>query len=143
MQTVEQALEQILAGVRLMATERVSLLASLGRALAEPVVATRTLPPADNSSMDGYAVRAADVARATGTQPVELPVVAHIGAGHMPGTDVEPGQAARIMTGAAVPPGADAIVKREDTDESDQTQVKFFAPVEPGAWIRRRGEDVV
>ena len=143
MQTVEQALQLILASVRPLATERVSLLAAFGRTLAEPVIATRTLPPADNSSMDGFAVRAADLAKASRQHPVELPVVAQLGAGHLSPRALVAGEAARIMTGATVPEGADAIVKREDAEEAAGGRVLFYSPAEAGAWIRRRGEDVV
>ncbi len=138
MLTVEQALAEVLARVTAMPPEKVALLDALGRALAEPVRATRTLPPHDNSSMDGYGVIAGDSAQ----PPVTLPVAFTVGAGHVPANALQPGQAARVMTGAAIPPGADAIVKREDVDESDPSRIVITRVIEKGAWIRRRGEDV-
>src|SRR5215813_10834220 len=106
MLTVEQALEQILARVAVLAEERVALLASLGRVLAEPVVAAREIPPWPNSSMDGYAVRSEDT-RARGT--VRLAVVGRVTAGSVPDRPVGPGTAIRIFTGAPMPDGADAV----------------------------------
>ena len=137
--TVEEAIGKVLAETRPLGAEQVMLDEAAGRALAEAIVATRTLPPWDNSAMDGYAVRAADVAlgrplRVTGTH----------GAGHAPGP-LAPGSAARIMTGAPVPPGADAIVMREDSDETgegDAAEVRFRSVPGPGQHVRRAGEDV-
>jgi len=109
----------------------------VGRVLGEDVVAPMSLPPFDNSAMDGYAVRAADVAAA----PVTLPVPEDIPAGR---TDVVPllaHTAHRIMTGAPIPPGADAVVKVEDTDAGEH-RVAVRVPVEVGTHIRRAGEDV-
>ncbi len=112
-----------------------------GRVLGEDLVSDVPMPPFDNSAMDGYAVRAADVAAAAPGDPVELPVAEDIPAGR---TDVVPllgGTAHRIMTGAPVPPGADAVVKVEDTDGGVR-RVVVRAPAGAGAHIRRAGEDV-
>ncbi|MGH3761994.1 molybdopterin molybdotransferase MoeA [Actinophytocola sp.] len=113
----------------------------VGLVLGEDVVAPVPMPPFDNSAMDGYAVRAADVAAAGGHASVALPVPVDIPAGRTDVVPLAPGTAHRIMTGAPVPPGADAIVKVEDTDGGEQ-RVAVRAPVEPGTHIRRVGEDV-
>lgn len=112
-----------------------------GRVLAEDVTASVSLPPFDNSAMDGYAVRAADIADASEQSPVELPVAADIPAGRTDGPPLEPGTAHRIMTGAPMPDGADTIVKVEDTDGGTD-QVRLFAAAEVGKSVRRAGEDV-
>jgi molybdopterin molybdotransferase len=112
-----------------------------GRVLGEDVVSSVAMPPFDNSAMDGYAVRAEDVAGAERHAAVALPVPVDIPAGRTDIVPLLPGTAHRIMTGAPVPPGADAIVKVEDTDGGEQ-RVAVRAPVEPGTHIRRAGEDV-
>src|SRR5690242_20621094 len=121
--------------------EVVSLAEARGRVLAEPVAAAISLPPFDNSAMDGYAVRAADVAGATADAPVTLPVAADIPAGRTDVPPLEPGTAARIMTGAPLPPGADAVVQVEHTDGGGERVRVFRAPT-PGTSVRRAGEDV-
>jgi len=135
--TVEEALEQILSRVRPLPTERVPLMAALGRALAEPIVSPREIPPWANSSMDGYAVRAGDTA---GT-PARLAVVGTITAGVMPSRGIGAGEAMRIFTGAPLPGGADAVIPQEDTDSADG-HVLLKAAVAPGAYVRPRGEDL-
>jgi len=112
----------------------------VGLVLGEDVVAPVSLPPFDNSAMDGYAVRAADVAAAS-RDAVELPVAEDIPAGRTDVVALAPHTAHRIMTGAPVPPGADAVVKVEDTDGGEQ-RVAVRAPVAAGTHIRRAGEDV-
>ncbi|HWI43397.1 MAG TPA: gephyrin-like molybdotransferase Glp [Nocardioides sp.] len=121
-------------------TESVSLAEARGRVLAEPVVAPEPLPSFDNSAMDGYAVRAADVATASESSPVRLPVGGDIPAGAPLGT-LEPGTALRIMTGAPVPRGADAIVEVEATDGGTET-VEIRAAREAGRFVRTAGSDV-
>jgi len=137
MLTVEQALAEILARVRPLPTERVPILSALGRALAEPIVSGREIPPWPNSSMDGYAVRAADTTAA----PATLTVVGAVMAGAMPARPVAAGEAMRIFTGAPLPAGADAVVPQEDTDAEDG-YVTLKAAVETGAYVRPRGEDL-
>lgn len=110
---------------------------SLGRILREDVLATRDMPPADNSAMDGYAVRAEDLADV----PVRLRVTDDIAAGHPPTHALEPGTAARIMTGAFVPEGADTIVQVELTDGGTDF-VTITKALARGASVRRRGEDM-
>jgi molybdopterin molybdotransferase len=137
MLSVEDALEQILARARPVETEHVDVRAALGRVLAEPVVSRRVIPPWPNSSMDGYAVRAADTART----PVVLAVTGRVTAGMVAETPVGPGQAVRIFTGAPLPAGADAVVPQEDVEVLDEG-IRVRRAVEPGACVRPRGEDV-
>src|SRR5262245_47032416 len=127
----------MLEWVRALDTERVDVRAALGRVLAEPVLSRREIPPWPNSSMDGYAVRAADTART----PATLSIVERIAAGLMPTRRLGPGEAARIFTGAPLPPGADAVIPQEDV-EADETRVTIARTVETGAFVRPRGEDV-
>ncbi len=112
-----------------------------GLVLAEDVTAHVSLPPFDNSAMDGYAVRAADVAQAGQDTPVELPVGADIPAGRTDVPALAPGTAHRIMTGAPMPPGADSVVMVEHTD-GGVDRVRIFAAVTKGLHVRRMGEDV-
>lgn len=113
----------------------------LGLALAEDLVAPIALPPFDNSAMDGYAVRAADLAGAGHTTPVVLPVTEDIPAGRTDVVALAPGTAHRIMTGAPMPPGADAVIQVELTD-AGRDQVAVYAEVPPGQHVRRTGDDV-
>jgi len=137
MLSVEEALARLLAQARRIAdAEVVSTLAAHGRVLAQPVVSALDVPPMDNSQMDGYAVRCADVTAA----PTTLRVTQRIAAGH-PGRPLSPGSAARIFTGAPVPEGADAIVMQEaSTAAGDRVTINEVP--RPGAWIRRAGFDV-
>src|SRR5512140_2393696 len=114
--SVAEASERILRGVVALGVEHVTLRDALGRVLAKDVVSPLEHPPWDNSSMDGYAVRAADVAAASNTDPVVLPVLETIRAGQRPSRALEAQSAIRIMTGAPVPPGADSVIRVEDTD---------------------------
>ena len=124
-----------------MPAEEVPLRAAHGRVLAETLVAGVALPPFDNSAMDGYAVRSADVAGATADSPVTLPVTADIPAGRTDVPALAPGAAHRIMTGAPVPDGADAVVQVEHTDGGGE-QVQVFRAPAAGTSVRRAGEDV-
>ncbi|MCU1679686.1 MAG: moaE2 [Amycolatopsis sp.] len=117
-----------------------------GLVLAEDVRAGVSLPPFDNSAMDGFAVRAEDVAGASVEHPVKLPIANDIPAGRLDVTGLEPGTAHRIMTGAPMPPGADSVVMVEDTTSSrteDSWDVWITAATEPGTHLRHTGEDVV
>src|SRR5213083_1505398 len=134
MLSVEEALEQILSRVRPLGTELVELTAALGRVLAEPVVSRRELPPWPNSSMDGYAIRAADT-RASGAK---LVVVGRIIAGSMPARALRSGEAMRIFTGAPLPDGADAVVPQEDVT-GDDARVTIPERVEAGACVSTAG----
>jgi molybdenum cofactor synthesis domain-containing protein len=147
MLSLEDALERILQGCVPLPTVTLPLDAALGQVLAAPVVATTSLPPWDNSAMDGFAVRSADVAGASDGRPVRLRVTGEVAAGHEPGHAVEAGTAMRITTGAMVPPGADAVVPVEDTDAPAgvadlPASVAIRVPPELGANVRRAGDDV-
>lgn len=139
---LDDALTQLLGAVTpLQDTEQVATLQADGRVLAADVVSGLHVPPQDNSSMDGYAVRCADVAAAGAT----LTVSQRIAAGAA-GTELLPGTAARIFTGAPIPPGADAVVMQEDCTAADGAQGQPCVTVNSvpvsGQWIRRAGEDV-
>lgn len=110
---------------------------ALGRMLAEPVVSERRIPPADNSAMDGYALRAEDA----GGPATALPVVFEIAAGGVADRFLEPGHAARILTGAPIPAGADSVVRQEDTRRQGDT-VRILIDPKPGDHIRPAGDDV-
>jgi molybdopterin molybdotransferase len=122
--------------------ERVPLGRARGRVLAEALVAGIALPPFDNSAMDGYAVRAADVAGAAEGDPRELPVTADIPAGRTDVPPLAPGTAHRIMTGAPLPAGADTVVQVEHTD-GGLDRVRVLQAPAAGTSVRRAGEDVV
>jgi molybdopterin molybdotransferase len=139
--TVDEHRAFVAALLAPMPAEDVPVGQARGRVLAADVVAAVALPSFDNSAMDGYAVRAADLAGATAAAPVELPVAADIPAGRTDVPALEPGTAHRIMTGAAVPPGADAIVPVEQTDAGLE-RVRLSAAPAAGVHVRRAGEDV-
>jgi molybdopterin molybdotransferase len=137
MLSLDEALERLLASVRPVdGTEEVDAFEALGRVLAEPVVSGLNVPPEDNSAMDGYALRRADVPE-PGTV---LPVSQRIPAGQPP-QPLQPGTAARIFTGAQIPAGADAVVMQEQCEALGDA-VKVLVVPRPGEAIRRRGEDV-
>ncbi|MDP4507586.1 molybdotransferase-like divisome protein Glp [Nonomuraea turcica] len=137
MKSVDAHLAEILATVRPLAPLELELEQALGATLAEEVSSPVPLPPFDNSAMDGYAVRAADIT----DLPVRLPVIDDVAAGSHELRAVGPGHAVRIMTGAPVPAGADAVVPVEWTDGGTVT-VTIDRPVQEGNAIRRAGEDV-
>ena len=139
--SADQALHIVLENVAPLGIERNPILGALGRVLGEEIRSSRDIPGFDNSAMDGYAVRAADLAKASEANPVKLAVVETVGAGQMPTRPVGAGQAVRTMTGAPVAEGADAIIPVERTRGSGDT-VEFLAAVEKGAFIRPRGEDL-
>ena len=141
MRSVDEHLSHVLSTVRPLALLELPLLDAHGCVLGEDVVAGGALPPFDNSAMDGYAVRHADVATATADSPAVLHVVGDIAAGSPPGISVQPGLCARIMTGAAVPAGADTVIPVEWTD-GGLAQVRISHVPAPGTYIRRIGEDV-
>ena len=140
MLTAQQALDHLLSHAKpVHETETLAMQAALGRVLAESVSSLVDVPPLDNTSMDGYAVRTRD----TNTPGQILAITQRIPAGSM-GTELKPGTAARIFTGAPVPPGADAVVMQEDcsTPEGASDQVQINIAPTSGQWIRRRGEDL-
>ena len=147
--TVAEALEQVLQGVSRLGAEEVPLLDALDRILAEPVTAGDSLPPFANSSMDGYAVRAADVAGATRANPAILDVAGEVPAGAAPTLHIQAGQAARITTGAPLPSGADSVIPVEDTSEPWRDKerplpeiIELYRSVQAGDYVRQPGEDV-
>lgn len=144
--SVREAQERVLEGAGRLSVERVALLDALGRILAEDITSDIDIAPFDNSAMDGYAVRAGDVAGATAASPAVLSVVDHIRAGVFPTKVVGEGEAARIMTGAPMPPGADAVVMVEKTQAAahggEGDAVAILEPVALGENVRYRGEEV-
>jgi molybdopterin molybdotransferase len=137
--TVDEALEKVLAHVPPMGEERVSLLKALGRVVAEDIGAPRDIPPLDNSGMDGYAVRHDDLHQ--GETPVRLKGVGEIRAGVRSNRDLGKGEALRIMTGAALPPGADTVVPVEET-RAEGDEVLVLAVPRRGEFVRKAGGDV-
>jgi molybdopterin molybdotransferase len=138
---VAEASVHMLAGVGALGSEAVPLARALGRVLARDVEAPVSLPPWDNASMDGFAVRAVDVTGATAEQPVMLRVVETIAAGRRGTRIIGVGEAARIMTGAPVPEGADTVIRVEDTDAGSDV-VTIRADRDATRNVRARGEDV-
>lgn len=134
---VDEAVARVITGAVPVASELVPVAEAAGRTLAEPLKALRTQPPFDASAMDGYALRAADIA----TVPAVLQVVGMSAAGHHFSGTVEQGQAVRIFTGAPVPAGADAVLLQEVTEAHDDGTVTAKQSVEPGRHIRSSGLD--
>lgn len=141
LETVAAAQRRLLDSLTPLEPEVVGLDRALGRVLAEAVSAARDLPGFDNSAMDGYAVRAADIVRARVGAPVSLAVVGESRAGAAP-SELIPGGAIRIMTGAPLPEGADTVVRQEDTQRRDG-QVLVEVAAARGTFVRRRGEDLL
>ena len=141
MDPVEAHLARVLAAIRPVEPARLGLEAAEGAVLAADAVAAAPLPSFDNSSMDGYAVHAADIAAATGQAPVTLPVTDQVPAGDTRAVTVAPGTCVRIMTGALLPAGADAVVPVEMTDGGTD-RARFSQPVVKGNAIRWHGDDV-
>jgi molybdopterin molybdotransferase len=149
---VDEALERILSYVNVLEPEEKPTLAALGQVLAEDVFAPFSIPPLDNSAMDGYAVQAASTAGGSASVPVELRVLGELAAGYVFEGEVLPGTAVRIMTGAPVPRGADAVVPFENTEEAAHKaptaarhideRVRILGEARPGDNIRRAGEDI-
>jgi molybdopterin molybdotransferase len=149
--SVTEARQRLLESFTAVESESIPLTQAAGRVLAEDVVAGFDLPLFANSSMDGFAVRAADVIASLPDRPVVLSVVADVPAGQMSPVEIKPGEAARIMTGAPLLAGADAVVPVEDTDHHERgdhpgstapSRVQIFKAVEVGAYVRPRGQDV-
>ncbi len=150
--SVEEARERILDVIGRLEAEEKPLSDALGQVLAEDAVSTLTIPPLDNTAMDGYAVVAADTAGAAEATPVRLKVIGEVAAGYVYAGRVERGMAVRIMTGAPIPAGADAVVPFEETDEPPGRTFGAFAKAlasvgvlkaaSPGANLRYAGEDI-
>lgn len=139
--SVEEAREIVLSSVERMGSERLHIMDSLGRVLAEEIVSRLNLPPFDNSAMDGFALRADDIKSASHEDPVSLQIIEELSAGVLPSAKVEFGTAIRIMTGAPLPKGADSVLRVEDSRE-EAGRVFVLKPIERGENIRREGEDI-
>jgi molybdopterin molybdotransferase len=139
--TVAEAQAHVLDAARVLGAETTPVADAVGRILAESVVSTRTLPPSDASAMDGYAVRSADLTSAGPGAEVQLRLVYEVPAGSVAPRPLCQGEAARIFTGAPVPPGADAVVMQEVVDARGDA-VAFSAPAPAGDHIRLAGEDL-
>jgi molybdopterin molybdotransferase len=140
MLSVTEASERILAEIKALPAEEVSLRQALGRVLATDVAATVTMPPWSNSSMDGYAVRSADITAVMTGTAVRLRVIATIAAGEFAPRALKRGEAMRIMTGAPIPGGADSVIRKEDTDGGAE-HVEIRAARDVWKNIRDAGED--
>lgn len=135
--SIEEARETVLGAILPLGSERIPLREGLGRVLQEPLRAERPIPPLDNSAMDGFAIRAEDAARI----PAALKVVEEIPAGARSTRTLGAGEAARILTGAPIPDGADAVVMQEETERDGET-LRVLEAVRSGDHIRRAGADV-
>ena len=146
--SVDEALEYVLKHFEPLEPEEVEILDALDRVLAEDVYSDTDIPPFDNSAMDGYAVRAGDTVGASPEAPITLQVVGDLAAGYTTDLVVEPGAAIRIMTGAPLPAGADAVVRFEETSEGlsvgerTSDRIEVFSPVAVGENVRPAGEDI-
>jgi molybdopterin molybdotransferase len=147
--SVREAQDIVLSTIQALSPQKVTTQLAYGRVLAENIVASFDLPHFANSSMDGFAIYQSDAIHASPEKPAILNVVADIPAGTLPGIPLSKGQAARIMTGAPIPPGADAVVPIEDTDQSNQLNstalpdvVKIFKSAQKGQFIRQVGDDI-
>ncbi|TAK71491.1 MAG: molybdopterin molybdenumtransferase MoeA [Dehalococcoidia bacterium] len=150
--SVEEALSRILAFFSVLEPEEKPILDALGQVVAGDIASGMDIPPYDNTAMDGYAVRAADTAGASAEAPVTLRVIGELAAGYLFDGSVEPGTAVRIMTGAPMPAGADAVVPFEETDEQagrsfgsfakSRDSVGILKAAAPGANVRHAAEDV-
>jgi len=140
----EEALSRILEEVPSPTSERVALTDATGRIVAEEILSSIDLPPFDNSAMDGYAVRASDVASAKPDSPVALRLVGRIAAGENFSGEVTPGACVRLFTGSSLPGGADAVVMQEDTtvEAAAPKEIQILDPVKPWENVRFHGEDV-
>lgn len=146
---VSEALDRLRRGLQPVSKERVALAHAVGRVLAQEVVSETDLPPIANSAMDGYAVRAQDVQRASQTSPIVLDVIGDVAASVDPAQRLERGQAVRIMTGAPLPPGGDAVVPVEHTSTPQALagvplpdRIEVLKPVASGEYMRPAGQDV-
>ena len=139
--TVKEALNHILGSISPLGLEKADILNALGRIIGEDIHALRDIPPRDNSAMDGYALKSKDITGAGAENPVILNVIEDIPAGYTPQKAVGSGEAARIMTGAPVPEGADAVIMVEET-KSDGNSVRIYAKAAKSQNIRYAGEDV-
>ncbi|MEX2283360.1 MAG: gephyrin-like molybdotransferase Glp [Gemmatimonadota bacterium] len=139
---VASAQARVLAAIEVLSSETVPLRDAVQRTLAAPVSSPIDQPPWNNSAMDGYATRAADVVNASKQMPTRLRVIESIAAGEFPRKTLGPGEATRIMTGAPVPEGADTVIRVEHTREGDADHVLIVDAMDAGRNLRFRGEDL-
>ena len=138
---VEEAQQRIISAIQPLSSKTIPLREASGRVLAESVASPISLPPFDNSAMDGYAVRAADVASASAESPVQLRCIAEVAAGSTCEKTVLPKTCVRLFTGSPLPSGADAVVMQEDT-RANGDSIAVLDPVKPWENVRLAGEDV-
>lgn len=148
--SVEEALEKILDLVHILENEEKPLLECLGQSTAEDIFSPFSIPPGDNSAMDGYAARYEDIKGATRDHPAVLHVIGEAPAGRPSQFEIKPGTAIRIMTGALMPAGADVVIPFEETNESilrqtneTSTEIYIYREISGGSNIRKKGEDIV
>src|SRR5439155_7071431 len=141
---LEEALQRILSVTPLLGQEAVTVREAAGRVLANPAVSSVDLPLFDNSAMDGFAVRAADLAGANADNPGALQWIGKAAAGEVFNGAVQAGTCVRLFTGSPLPNGADAVVMQEDTrpDSTEPNRFWFLDTVKPGDNVRRQGEDI-
>ncbi len=147
MLSVEEARSKILAGVEPLGVEKKPILEAMGQVLAEDIYSSSDIPPLDSAAMDGYALRSQDTQGANREKPRLLQVIGEVAAGELPSIEVKPGTAVRIMTGAPLPSGADAIVQFEETDEEERgelipDEIRIFSEARAGKNVRPAGEDI-
>ena len=147
--SVEEALDKILSTVHVLEPEEKPILECLGQVLARDIKAGLDVPPHDNAAMDGYAVRSVDTASASQDNPILLKVIGEIAAGYVPDKKVTSGTAVRVMTGAPLPEGADAVVQFENTDEMERKsqkkslkEINILKSAEKRLNVRYKGEDI-
>ncbi|MFQ5952883.1 MAG: gephyrin-like molybdotransferase Glp [Candidatus Omnitrophota bacterium] len=139
---IEKAQSIILKSIGVLSSKESKLDQALDRVLAEDIYAGCDVPLLDNSAMDGFAVRARDVQGTSKDNPKVLEVVEDVRAGYLASKPVRDNQAIRIMTGAAIPQGADSVVMVEDTEKMGEDKIKIFKEIKKGTNVRRRGEDI-
>jgi len=139
--TYEQSLAAVLAAARTLGVEDAPLTEAVGRVLANDVRADRDDPSASKSAMDGFALRAADTRAACAASPAPFTFTEVVGAGHLARGSVSPGTATRVMTGALLPEGADAVVKQEDTQAAGAGRFTLAEPLGPGENVVPRGAE--
>jgi|TARA_B100001750_G_scaffold248375_2_gene278867 molybdopterin molybdotransferase len=147
--SVEEALNHVLDNVQLLTPIEKPILDSLGLVIAEEITSTISIPPTDNSGMDGYAVRSEDIRGADPNNPCTLKIIGEVAAGAMPDKVLEPMTAIRVMTGATIPMGADTVIKFEDTNDlerinkiKDTENILIYKSPLKGTAIRKAGEDI-
>ena len=139
--SVEKALKTILVNFRPLGLEKINILEARKRVIGEDIFAPHNIPSADNSAMDGYAVRHIDTKGATKDKPLQLKIIEDIPAGKIALKKIKKGEAARIMTGAVIPEGADSVIRQEDTKKNGKTVIIYTSAIK-GQNIRFAGEDV-